>query len=258
MTVAGVGFALFLPALMAGSAGIRTHLEQGQLAWRQSCSQVPPGDECVRVTEARQTIAMIKGPLHRGLGCVHMREPRRVAVFPRNPRLVRRAQHHFHLVARDAGADLEARAHALFYLAEKEREDFLRVAVHDVSSGGRKLQMLEQAKRAYLETAAVGEPLWVLAAHARIGSLYRDFDTQVRADEFADWLREQAIPWFQRCLRQAHDLSEYGQWSDGCWLALNEYLPYEYPRAYEIGLALEHAPPMAVVPAFLRSRLDAL
>jgi len=273
MTVAGVPFALLLPALMvsgeaaAGSAGIRTHLEQGQLAWRQSCPQVPPGDECVQVTEARDAIDMIRGHRHRGLGCVRTRLPRRVRAFPREPRLVRKAQRHFIVVARSAGADPEARARALFYLAEKRREDFLAVPVRDkASQRWLKLNMLERAKRAYLEAIAVGHPLWVVAAHARMGSLYQDFEgggpvpRPVEPIFYgADWLHDEAVAWFKRCVRQARDTADYAaDWSNICWRALTDYEPAEYPQAHEIGLASDHAPSAAVGLASLRTRLDAV
>ena len=195
------------------------------------------------------------------------RLPRRVRAFPREPRLVRKAQRHFIVVARSAGADPEARARALFYLAEKRREDFLAVPVRDkASQRWLKLNMLERAKRAYLEAIAVGHPLWVVAAHARMGSLYQDFEgggpvpRPVEPIFYgADWLHDEAVAWFKRCVRQARDTADYAaDWSNICWRALTDYEPAEYPQAHEIGLASDHAPPAAVGLASLRTRLDAV
>jgi hypothetical protein len=285
------GVAVAAPARIPRASGasdepgrsIQEHLRQGELAWRQSCPRVSPGDECVHVM----------GPSFGLNQCTSV--PRQVTAFARDARLAARARRHFLAVASAAGRDSEARARALFYLAEQTREDFLLIPLPDGSANPRpnrsgrrletylrlnrsspagarlfhetfakKLTMLGRAERAYLESAAVAQPVWAIAAHARIGLLYLDFDTQIRSDlrhrgeyyspdaepilDATDWLLEEAIVWFKKCVRQARETAEYGRWSNVCWRALVDYHPREFPRAEEMVPEADPPPHIAILP----------
>jgi hypothetical protein len=270
---------------------IQAHLRQGELAWRQSCPRVSPGDECVHVM----------GPSFGLNQCTSV--PRQVTAFARDARLAARARRHFLAVASAAGRDSEARARALFYLAEQTREDFLLIPLPDGSANPRpkrsgrrfetylrlnrsspagarlfhetfakKLTMLGRAERAYLESAAVGQPVWAIAAHARIGLLYLDFDTQIRSDlrhrgeyyspdaepilDATDWLLEEAIEWFEKCVRKARETAEYGHWSNVCWKALVDYHPREFRRAEEMVPEADPPPHISILPFSGLSPLD--
>jgi hypothetical protein len=136
----------------------------------------------------------------------------------------------------------DAVAGALFYLAEKQYEDFLRL--HDRAS----LRQLHTAVGAFEQVVRMRRAPWAVAAMARIAQLY--------AASGITGIATKASQAFEACLATATAIEWHGEWARLCERELNRLNGRRYPLPSEMTpWAMNEAPsrmsqvPLLTVPA---------
>ena len=115
-------------------------------------------------------------------------------------------------------AALDARAGALFYLAEGRYEEYLRLR------GGERTSRIVGVRASFSRVFDLRREPWAIAAAARMGQV----------DETLRSSRTEAINTFEKCVSTATAEAWHGEWSRVCESALNRLAPAQHPLTSEI------------------------